>query len=128
MGNGSGDRRRAGALVGLAAVIATHNHPAVLYPETALTFRVVAPATVSTANAPQAFRYAGSEDFQPQQPALRAQPRPYPGAAYAPGYVYPPANYYGPGYYPGYYAPYYWGPSFGVVIGRGFGRGFGRRW
>ncbi len=123
-GTGAAIGAGAGALAGLAAVVATHNHPAVIYPETAMTFQITAPATVSTANAPQAFRFAGSQDYQPaQQPTLmRPAPRPYPGAYMYPGYAYPPAYYYGPGSY-----PYYWGPGFGgfgdsLVIGRGFGR------
>ena len=122
-GTGAAAGAGAGALVGLAAVVATHNHPAIIYPETALTFQITQPATVSTANAPQAFRFAGAQDYQPQPTLMRAQPGPYPGASYMyPGYAYPPAYYYGPGYYyPGYY-PYYWGPGFGVVIGRGWGR------
>ncbi len=127
-GTGAAIGAGVGAIAGLAAVIATHNHPAVVYPETALTFQTTAPITVSTTNAPQAFRYAGPEDFQQQAaPVMRgAAPRPYPGpgAAYAPGYVYPPAYFYGRGYYPGYYSGYYpyYGPGFGVVVGRGWGR------
>jgi hypothetical protein len=122
-GTGAAIGAGAGLIGGLAAVIVTHNHPAVLYPETALTFQITAPATVATTNAPQAFRYASTEDYQPAQPTImRGTPRPY-GASYAPAYSYP--GYYGAGYYyPGYY-PYYWGPSVG--IGFGFGRGFGYR-
>lgn len=128
-GTGAAIGAGAGALVGLAAVVATHNHPAVIYPETAMTFQVTAPVTVSTANAPQAFRFAGQQDYQPAPTLMRTAPRPYPGAAYAyPGaaYAYPAPYYYGPGYYPGYY-PYYWGPGIGISIGRGWGWG-GRRW
>jgi hypothetical protein len=137
-GTGAAIGAGAGALVGLAAVFATHNHPAVIYPETAFTFQITAPATVATGNAPQAFRYAGQQDYQPQPAMMQGGPRPYPGASYAyPGatyaypapYAYPPAYYYGPGYYPGYY-PYYWGPSIGIGFGfrgyGGFGRGFRR--
>lgn len=124
-GTGAAIGAGAGAIAGLAAVAATHNHPAVIYPETAVTFQLTAPAAVSTANAPQAFRFAGQEDYQPTPTLMRSgPPRPYPGAAYAypgAGYAYPPAYYYGPGYYPYYYPYSYWGPGFGVVIGRGFG-------
>jgi hypothetical protein len=125
-GTGAAIGAGAGALVGLAAVIATHDHPAVLYPETALTFQLTAPATVTTSNSPQAFRFAGPEDYQPAQPTLvRSQPRPYAGASYAyPGYAYP-GYYYGPGYYPGYY-PYYYGPSIGIGFGGFYGRGWRR--
>jgi hypothetical protein len=100
----------------------THNHPTVLYPETALTFAVTTPVVVNTANAPQAYRYVGPEDYQT---TMATQPAPRPRAE-RPVYIY------GPGYYPyyPYYYPYYWGPSFGIGFG-GFGgyRGFGgRRW
>jgi hypothetical protein len=126
-GVGAGVGAGAGAMLGIAGVIATRDHPAVLYPETQLAFQVIAPLTVSTVNAPQAYRYVGPEDYE-RQPAMtsRLNPRPapgYPGAnyLYGPGYAYP-------GYYPGYYPYYpYWGPSIG--IGFGWGGGFyGRRW
>jgi hypothetical protein len=130
-GMGAGIGAGAGAIVGIAGVIATRNHPAVLYPETPLTFQVVAPVTVSTVNAPQAFRYVGPDDYE-RQPAMRSQlnvrPPGYPAQnyLYGPGYSYPgyyPGFY--PGYYPGYY-PYYWGPSVGIGFGFG-GPRFGRR-
>lgn len=130
-GTGAAIGAGAGAAVGLAAIFATRNHPAVIYPETALTFQITSPVIVSTEHAPQAFRYAGPEDHQQAPVMMRAQPGPYraagPGYGY-PTYAYPapvPA-YYGPAYYPSY--PYYWGPSFGVVVGRGWGWGRGRRW
>ena len=130
-GMGAGVGAGAGAIVGIAGVIATRNHPALLYPETPLTFQVTAPVTVSTVNAPQAFRYVGPEDYE-RQPALRSQMNVRPGYPaqnylYGPGYSYPgyyPGFY--PGYYPGYY-PYYWGPSIGVGFGFGGPRFFGRR-
>ena len=53
-----------------------HNHPAVIYPETALTFQITAPATVVTANAPQAFRFAGQQDYAPQPGMVRGAPVP----------------------------------------------------
>jgi hypothetical protein len=137
-GTGAAIGAGAGALAGIAAVVATRNQPAVVFPETALTFQITSPATISTANVPQAFRFAGPEDVQSQPTLMRAGPRPYPGASYAPGpgygpgsgyapgYAYPPA--YGPGYYPGY-SPFFYGPSIGVVVGRGWGwGGWGRRW
>ena len=120
-GTGAAIGAGAGAAAGLIGVLATRNHPSVVYPESALTFEVTSPVVVSTANA-QAFRYVGPEDYaRPQTTQAMRVARPVP----APGYPY----YYGPGYYsPYYYAPYpyYWGPSFGIGIG--FGRGFGRRW
>ena len=127
-GTGAAVGAGAGAVLGIAGVIATRNHPAVLYPETPLTFQVTAPVIVSTANAPQAFRYVSPDDYQ-RQPAVTARMNQRPPAGYpAPNYLYGPGYYY-PGYYPGYYSgyypgyyPYYWGPSFGVGIG--FGGGF----
>jgi hypothetical protein len=122
-GEGAAIGAGAGAAAGLAAVLMTHNHPTVLYPESALTFDITTPVAINTANAPQAFRFAGPEDYY-QANVTNVAPRPTP---VRPTYVY------GPGYYPyGYpyyyypYYPYYWGPSFGVGIRiGGFG---GRRW
>jgi len=129
-GMGAGIGAGAGALAGIAGVIATRDHPAVLYPETPLTFQVTAPVTVSTLNAPQAYRYVGPEDYA-QQPSMTSRLTPRQPAGYpAQNYLYGPGYYY-PGYYPGYYPyagyyPYYYGPSFGFGIG--IGRGFyGRR-
>ncbi len=117
-GEGAAIGAGAGAAAGLAAVLLTHNHPTLLYPETALTFNVTTPVVVNTYNAVQAFRFVGPEDYQAN--TTQVAPRPT---------LVRPAHVYGPGYYPyGYpyyypYYPYYWGPSFGVGIGFG-----GRRW
>ena len=117
-GEGAAIGAGAGAAAGLAAVLLTHNHPTVLYPETALTFDVTTPVAIVTANAPQAFRFVGPEDYQASTTHVAPRPR-----LVRPSYVY------GPGYYPygyPYYYPYYpnyWGPSFRVGIGFG-----GRRW
>jgi hypothetical protein len=139
-GTGAAIGAGAGALAGIAAVVATRNQPAVVFPESALTFQMTQPATVSTVNSPMAFRFAGPEDYQTQPALVRggpgSRPGPYPGASYGPGpgaaygpgpgYAYPPAYFYGPGYYPG---PYFYGPSVGIVVGRGWGWGWGgRRW
>jgi len=130
-GRGAAIGAGAGAAAGIIGVILTHNHPTVIYPETALTFQMTAPVTISTARAPQAFRYVGPEDYD--RPALQM--------ASGPRRVAPPASYYGPGYgyypyaYPYYYSygyPYYypyWGPSIGIGWGGwGWGRGWGGRW
>jgi hypothetical protein len=127
-----------GAGVGaLAGVLLSHGAPAVIYPESLLTFRLEAPVTVATDRSPQAFRPVGPADYQQYQaPGFQTgAPRPAPG-------TYPPGAYpagpspYGYGYAPGYPYPYpyayaypygypFWGPGFGVVIGPGFyGRGF----
>lgn len=118
-GTGAAIGAGAGAAAGLAAVLMTHNHPTVLYPETMLTFDITTPVVINTANGSAAFRYAGPEDYQANV-TTQAGPRP---RLERPVYVY------GPGYYP--YYPYYWGPGFGLGIGFGgprFYGGFGRRW
>jgi hypothetical protein len=112
-GRGSGAAIGAGigAAAGIAGVMMTRNRPTILYPETALTFAVLEPLTVSTANAPHAFRFVGPEDYN--QPPIRAALQPRPRAPY-------------PMYYP--YPPYYGGIS--VVLGRPWGwggYGWGRR-
>jgi hypothetical protein len=115
-GTGAAIGAGAGAAAGIIGVLLTHNHPTVVYPETALTFRMETPVVVNTTRAPQAFRYVDPNDYQ--RPAeARTMP------------VRRPVPYYGPGYYP--YYPYpYWGPYYGYGIGIGFGRGwgYGRRW
>lgn len=129
-GRGAAIGAGAGAAVGIIGVLVTRGHPSIITPEQVLTFRLNAPVTVSTQNAPQAFRYIQPGEYD----------RPYnsgPGPGYGgPGYgaqyyaSAPPPPYYG---YPYYYAgfPYYgypgfgfyWGPSF--YFGRGYwGRGF----
>lgn len=118
-----------GAMAGLAGVLLSHGSPAVLPPESLVTFRLQAAATVDTDRAPLAFRYVDPNDYQQPAPQYTATaPPPRPAPYYAP-YPYP---------YPYYYGyPYpYWGPTVGVVIGRpgyfygpGFYRGgfYGRR-
>jgi hypothetical protein len=119
----------AGAALGLAGVLLSHGAPAVVYPETPLTFRIEQAATVDTQKAPQAFQPVNPNQYQyPPQTQLRTGPPPAPGA-YGYGYGYPAPYAYAPypyAYaYPYPYYPYYWGPSFGVVIGRGW---YGGRW
>jgi hypothetical protein len=102
-----------GAGAGVAAVMLTRNRPTIIYPETALTFRIDAPVLVSTARAPQAFRPVGPEDYnRPVQAELSPRP-PVRRPGWGPmGYPYPyPYPYYGPGM------------GVGIVIGRG---GYGR--
>lgn len=107
----------AGAGAGAVAVMLTRNRPTVIYPETALTFRVDAPVVVSTARAPHAFRMVGPEDYN--RP-VQAELGPRPPARRPMGPVWGPM----PDPYPPYGGPYY-GPGVGVgiVIGRGaYGR------
>jgi len=94
--------------------------PTVVYPETALTFRIETPVTISTTRAPQAFRYVDPNEYD--RPPRHAR---YPCAAESL-------------LWPSYY-PYTLIPT-GVRIwlrlrlrlrprhGIGFGRGWGRRW
>jgi hypothetical protein len=124
-GRGAAIGAGAGAAAGIVGVLLSRGAPAVVYPETLLSFQIESPVNINTERAPQAFRYVDPNEYR-EQPALQAgPPRPVPGPGPAP---YPYAGYYGPAYpyaY-GYPYPYYWGPSFGVVIGPRFygGRGF----
>jgi hypothetical protein len=120
-GTGAAIGAGAGAAAGIIGVLLTRNHETRVYPESVLTFQVTAPITVATANAPQAFRYVGPEDYN--RPASAQYSTRQPGTVVAPGYGYS----YAPGYYPyygyGYGYPYYWGPSV-VIGGWGWGGGF----
>jgi hypothetical protein len=135
-GRGAAIGAGAGAVLGIAGVLLSRGAPAVVYPETPLTFRMEQAATVDTQNAPQAFQPVNPNPYQyPPQTQLRTGPPPAPGAY---GYGYPGAYGYGSPYgapyaapyayapypygyaYPYPYYPYYWGPGFGVVIGRGW--------
>jgi len=114
----------AGAAAGIIGVLLTRHHPTILYPETALTFSIQSPVTISTTAAPQAFRYVGPEEYdRPVQ--VQAGPGPAPCYGCAPG----PRPYY---YSPYYYGYPYWGPGFAFVWGPryygGFYRGYYRRW
>ena len=123
-GRGAAIGAGAGAAAGLVGVLLTRGHETVVYPETALTFRIEAPVNVNLSHAPQAFRYVGPNEYDhPADTQLARRPAPRTYGAYPYGYPYP---YYGP-YYGGYYPyyPYYGGIGVGVVI-RG-GR-YGRRW
>ncbi|HZQ53996.1 MAG TPA: hypothetical protein VFB14_17470 [Bryobacteraceae bacterium] len=123
-GTGAAIGAGAGALGG---VLLTHGHASVIYPEQVLTFRLQAPVTISTANAPQAFHYVQPNEYN--QPQYNYGPRP---GAYAGGAPPPPPAPYPYAYAYPYYYPYYWGPSFVFYGGRGywwgghyyFGRGY----
>jgi hypothetical protein len=120
-GVGAGAGAGIGAAAGIIGVLATRNHPSVIYPETMLTFQTETAVTVNTGNSSGAFRYVSPDDYsrpqtQTQAPVLR---RPGYGYSYAPGYPY-----YDP-YYNPYYYPYYgWGPSVFIGGGWGFRGGF----
>jgi hypothetical protein len=122
-GTGAAVGAGVGATAGAIAVLLTRNRPTVVYPETALTFRVEAPITVSTARAPQAFRYVDPNEYdRPVQ--MTARPRPQPQRCWTCG---GPPPYWGPMMYP--YPGWGWGPYYGtgvaVVVGH---PGRYRRW
>ncbi len=114
-GTGAAVGAGAGAAAGIIGVLLTHNHPTVVYPETALTFRIETPVTINTTRAPQAFRYVDPNEYE-RPVETHAMP------------VRRPVPYYGPGYYYPYYPYPYWGPYYGLGMGIGFGRGYFRRW
>jgi hypothetical protein len=134
-GTGAAIGAGAGAVAGIAAVLLTHNHPTIIYPETVLMFQMSAPVTIATGNAPQAFHYVSPNEYGPGVQMQMRQPGPaaYPGygTAYAPYAAYPGYPYYPYGYgYPYYgypYSPYWGGVGFYFGGPRGFvgGRGFG---
>jgi len=137
-GRGAAIGAGAGAALGIAGVLLTRGAPAVIYPETLLSFRIEAPVSISTERAPQAFRYVDPNEYR-DQPPLQTRgvpsPGPYGAAPYGPApYAAAPYPYYAAPYgYPyaygyGYGYPYsYWGPGFGVVIGpRYYGGGYYR--
>ena len=117
-GRGAAIGAGAGAAAGVIGVLLTRGHPAVIYPESVLTFRIEAPVTFSTERAPQAFRYVDPNDYERNTGVQARRPSPR------------PPYYYGPGYYPPYYWGYGYGPGFGFYYGPGFfyGRGYYRRW
>jgi hypothetical protein len=119
-GRGAAIGAGAGAAAGILGVLLTRGHPTVIYPETALTFRVETPATIDTTHAPQAFRYADESDYGAPYPAQMPPARMAgPGYGYGAATPYPPAPYYGPAYYPSYYPYPYWGAGFSLYLGPG---------
>ena len=119
-GRGAAIGAGAGAAAGVIGVLLTRGHATVIYPESVMTFRVDAPVTISTDRAPQAFRYASSDDYNQTQGS-----RPPPRLSQRTDTPY----YYGPTYNPYYYGPsfgFYVGPRFGYY-GRGYYRGGFRR-
>ena len=113
-----------GAAGATPGVLLTHGKATVIGPETVLTFKIDSDVSITTANAPQAFRPVGPSDY------AQVQARPgygyAPGSAYAAGYPY--YGYpYGYPYYGCPYYPYYWGPGVGLYFGGGWGPGFGFR-
>lgn len=119
-GTGAAAGTGVGAAAGIAGVLATRNHPSVIYPETALTFQTASAITIETGKSVGAFRYVGPDDYDRRDTQV-VQRAPAPRT-----YVYGP-GYYSPNYYPYYYPYYGWGgPSLFIGGGFRFGGGFGR--
>jgi hypothetical protein len=130
-GRGAAIGAGAGAAAGLIGVLLTRGHPTVIYPESALTFRLLSAATVATDRAPQAFRYVETRDYGNAgsgNTSYAARPAPRLAGPVAPA---PLPYYYGPAYYPYYsYYPYYGGLGLSLYVGpryRGYYGGFGHR-
>jgi hypothetical protein len=115
----------AGAAAGTIAILMTRKRPTVIYPETALTFRIESPITVNTTRAPQAFRYVDPNQYaRPVQAQARTRQPETRCDGYGCAPLYP---YWGPMYSP-YPYPYYWGPYYGGGLSIMLGRGGYRRW
>jgi hypothetical protein len=121
-GSGAAIGAGAGAIASTIGVLLTRGRPTEIYPETMLTFRLDSPVTISTAQAPAAFRYADQQDYGTSEPRLAQQRPPRPAGP-------PPVVYGAPYPYPYPYGPY-WGSGLSVWIGPGYyGRYRGyRRW
>lgn len=131
-GEGAGIGAAIGAGAGLAGVLLTRGRPAVIEPETELTFELQSPVTISTSDSQVAFRPVAQGDYSAgrRAPALsRRQPAfvpPCPGCGYP--LFYSPW-WYGGFYYPGPFFLGYWRfgyGGFGWGYHRGFRRGYGR--
>jgi hypothetical protein len=102
-----------GATAGIIGVISTPGRPAVIAPETVLSFRLQQPVTISIANSEFAFKPVSKSDYDSHSPQNRPRlsrpaPPPPPGYYRGPyGYPYAYASPYPNGYYPysgfGYY-------------------------
>jgi hypothetical protein len=113
-GVGAGVGAAAGVVASTIGVLLTRGTPTVVYPETALTFRLESPVTVS--GPPDAFQPPTQQDYGQNATMRRPAPGPgYPRAPYGGAYYAPYPYPYAYGY------PYFWGPT--VVFRGGF-----RRW
>jgi hypothetical protein len=115
----------AGAVASGIGVLATRGRATEIYPETVVTFRTLAPITVSTERAPHAFQPVRQTDYERQTLERRPAPQPRPSlfyGAYDPFfYGYGGPGFFGPGY--SYWGPRYYGGSRIFIGGRGGGRG-----
>ena len=113
-GVGAGVGAAGGLVASTVGVLLTRGKAAVVYPETVLTFKIVDPITISTANSAGAFRPVGQQDYENNTRRLVSAPAPRPAYGYPAPYPYYAAPY-----------PYYYGygPSVFFFGGRGY-----RRW
>jgi hypothetical protein len=129
---GAGIGALAGAVASGIGVMATRGRATEIFPEMVVTFRTVAPVTISTERAPHAFEPVRQSDYNNQslerRPAPQRRPSMYYGGGYGYGYdpyFYGPGLWYGGGY--GYWGPRYYGGGGGIFIGGGRGGGGHRR-
>jgi hypothetical protein len=116
-GKGAAIGAGAGAAAGVIGVLLTRGYPAVVGPETLLTFQTTAPVMIETNDAPQAFRFVEPTDYPPAQTQVQLAPAYPPPSAYpSPYYAYYAPPYY-PYFYPYYGYPYFYGPSFSFFFG-----------
>lgn len=85
-GKGAGIGAGAGAVAGIVGVLTTRGRPTVIYPETALTFRLDSPVAISTVRSQQAFQPVTQADYEqgnrrtqrvaggPPDPPIRRRP------------------------------------------------------
>lgn len=125
-GTGAAIGAGVGAAAGVFGVLLTRGYPTIVYPESLLTFELLAPVAIDTSVAPHAFRAVNSEDYQQQAQLQPPPPRlldpEYPPPVIVPPVIYPypyPYYVYGPPYpyyYRHYARPYYYGPSVSFVF------------
>ncbi len=124
-GFGAGMGAIAGAVASGIGVLATRGRATEIYPETVVTFRTLAPITISTERAPHAFQPVRQTDYENQSLDRRPAPQPRPSLIYG-GYdpfLWGPGWYGGGWYGRGWYGPrysYFGGPR--VIIRGGGGR------
>ena len=108
-----------GATAGIIGVISTPGRPAVVAPESVLSFRLQQPVTISTANGQLAFKPVSQSDYDSRSPQNRPRMN-------RPGPPPPPPGYYGGPYgYPYAYGPYPYGFYPAPYVGFGYYGRFG---
>ena len=120
-GTGAGIGALAGAGAAAIGVLATRGRATEIYPETVVTFRTLAPITISTERAPHAFQPILQTEYERETLERRPEPQRRP-SVYNGGYGYNPYFYGGPGLFGNYWGPRYYSPR--IFVGRG---GFGGR-